>query len=253
VRARYLAIPLLAGFALAVMLAAIPALGADQTVTANSSNQVTPKTVTVNQGESVTWSNSGGFHNVKFDDGSFEQPSSPTGPGWMVKRTFNVPGTYGYYCVAHQDQGMTGTVVVNPAPGGTQPTQPGTTQPGSYTNPGSTLDRLAPRLTPKLRKLQRVLRQRAVVLSVAANEAAVVNAVGRVSLPGGKVVQLRRAKRSLAAHARAKLELKLSKKSLAAVRRALRRHRRLAARISVTARDAAGNVRVTKLKLRLTA
>jgi hypothetical protein len=98
-----------------------------------------------------------------------------------------------------------------------------------------------------------VVRQRAVVFSVAANEAAVISAVGRVSLPGGKVVQLRRAKRSLAAHARAKLELKLSRKSLAAVRRALHRHRRLPARISITARDGAGNVRVTKLKLRLTA
>ena len=29
--------------------------------------------MTVFQGETVTWDNKGGFHNVKFDDGSFQE------------------------------------------------------------------------------------------------------------------------------------------------------------------------------------
>jgi hypothetical protein len=113
------------------------------------------------------------------------------------------------------------------------------------------VDTIAPRLTPSLRKVQRVLRQRAVVLRVVVDEAATVTVVGRVLLPGAKAVELRRARRSLAAGGRAKLALKLSKKKLGAVRRALRRQRRLSARLSVTARDAAGNTRVSSLKLRL--
>ena len=35
-----------------------------------------------------------------------------------MSRAFNTPGTFTYYCVQHQDVGMTGTVVVNTAPGG---------------------------------------------------------------------------------------------------------------------------------------
>ena len=48
-----------------------------------------------------------------------------------------------------------------------------------------------------------------------------------------------------------KLRLRLSKKSLKAVKRALRHHRKLKAKIRITARDAAGNSKSAKRSVRL--
>src|SRR5687768_17110318 len=76
-------------------VAAGAALAADQTVTATPSKDFTPGSVRMNQGETVTWVNQGGAHNVKFDDGSFEQPSAPSGSAWTVARRFDSPGSSG--------------------------------------------------------------------------------------------------------------------------------------------------------------
>jgi plastocyanin len=98
-----------------LMLAAAPALAANQTVTANSANQFTPASVTVNQGEIVTWNNTGGLHNVHFDDNSYVQPPTPQVAPWTVSRTFNSPGSFRYYCEAHGGAGglgMSGVVNV---------------------------------------------------------------------------------------------------------------------------------------------
>lgn len=114
-------------------VAGTTALAADQTVTATSSNEFTPAAVTVNQGETVTWVNAGGDHNVKFDDGSFEQPSEPSGSAWTVARRFDTPGTFRYYCEEHGGPGgvgMSGTVTVQasaPPPGETVPPPPAAT------------------------------------------------------------------------------------------------------------------------------
>lgn len=100
-------------------LAACPAMAANQDVTATVSNAFTPQVVTVNQGESVTWRNAGGLHNVAFDDGSFTQPSPFSGAAWTVMRTFDTVGSFRYYCQVHGGQGglgMSGTVVVSSAP-----------------------------------------------------------------------------------------------------------------------------------------
>ena len=120
IRLRLVLILLAAGSTVAVM----PALAADQTVTATPSNQFTPVTVTVSQGEKVTWTNAGSDHNVKFDDGSFEQPANPNSSQWTVSRTFISPGSFRYYCEEHGGPGgagMSGTVRVQtagPTPGG---------------------------------------------------------------------------------------------------------------------------------------
>ncbi|HEX8744902.1 MAG TPA: plastocyanin/azurin family copper-binding protein [Thermoleophilaceae bacterium] len=118
--------------ALCLALAA-PAGAADQTVHATPSNTFTPATVTIGVGESVTWVNDGGFHNVKFDDGSFEQPGEPAF-NWSTdpKRTFSAPGSFRYFCEQHGSAGgggMSGTVVVQQpqGPGGGE--QPDTTAP----------------------------------------------------------------------------------------------------------------------------
>jgi plastocyanin len=111
------------GFVLALFLGfavlACPALAANQTVTANASNQFTPTPVTVNVGEMVTWNNTGGLHNVHFDDDSYQQPPSAQAAPWTVSRTFNNAGSLRYYCDLHggpNGVGMSGIVNVNPRP-----------------------------------------------------------------------------------------------------------------------------------------
>jgi plastocyanin len=105
---------------LAVLLA-VPASAADESVQATPSNTFDPAEVTIDLGDSVTWTNTGGFHNVKFDDGEFTEPSSPS-TVWTseVKRTFDKPGIYKYYCQVHggpNGSGMSGEVRVRDASG----------------------------------------------------------------------------------------------------------------------------------------
>ena len=109
--------------ALAVLLAA-PADAADQSVTATPGSEFSPESVTVDVGDTVTWNNGGGFHNVRFDDGSFEQPAEPDPSAWTVERTFDTPGTFGYYCELHGGPGgvgMSGIVAVTDASGQVPP------------------------------------------------------------------------------------------------------------------------------------
>jgi plastocyanin len=115
------------------------ALAANQSVTArsNPADEFSPVNVTINQGETVTWTNGGGLHNVKFDDGSFEMPPAPSNSSWTVQRTFNTPGSFHYVCVQHAP-GMAGTVTViatgaPESPGGSPPggSPPGGSPPGA--------------------------------------------------------------------------------------------------------------------------
>jgi len=108
----------------AVLAPSASALAANTTVTLDSSNTFTPATVTVFQGETVTWNNTGGFHNVKFDDGSYTQPASPASAPWTVARTFTTAGSFRYYCQVHGGPGgtgMSGIVNVTAATGYARP------------------------------------------------------------------------------------------------------------------------------------
>jgi plastocyanin len=119
------------------------ARGANQSVTATSSNTFSPASVTVNVGETVTWTNGGGTHNVKFDDEATARPPSPsTSWGGTVSRTFNVAGPYTYHCEFHGSS-MSGTVTVlaSPSPPPTNPAPPpppggGPSDPGTPSPPG---------------------------------------------------------------------------------------------------------------------
>src|SRR5687767_4993745 len=133
-----------------------PALAADVTATPN--NQFSPQTVAVTQGESVTWRNTGGFHNIHFDDGSFLQPPSVDASAWAVSRTFDAPGSFTYYCDAHSFVGMTGTVNVSAPEPGSDPSAAGTAGGGAPVSgqaatPVCTSQR---RFTIRLRGLERV-------------------------------------------------------------------------------------------------
>lgn len=76
-----------------------------------------PSTITVDPGQPVCWTWSGTQHTVKADDDSFT--SGPPTDSGTFQKTFNSPGTFGYYCQVHGTKtgGMRGTVVVRGSSG----------------------------------------------------------------------------------------------------------------------------------------
>lgn len=68
-----------------------------------------PSTITVNKGDTVTWTNNDSMiHRIAADDGSFDLGDQSN--GMSVKHTFNEVGTFTYHCTIHPS--MKGTVVV---------------------------------------------------------------------------------------------------------------------------------------------
>jgi plastocyanin len=105
------------GLAGAVSLTAAPALGGsiERTVIATPDNEFFPEALTVRPGTRVDWENRGIQHNVKFEDGRFEQPRDPQSTPWRVWRRFDTRGVYRYYCEAHGGpggRGMSGRIIV---------------------------------------------------------------------------------------------------------------------------------------------
>jgi plastocyanin len=85
-----------------------------------------PSILTINKGDSVTWINDGGFHNVNgsfsaLTGESYNNPesfqSSATGNAGAIiyTHTFTIPGTYNYDCSigSHAVLGMVGSIIVN--------------------------------------------------------------------------------------------------------------------------------------------
>jgi plastocyanin len=177
----------LAGFAVAV----VPAVGQSDapTVHATTDNTFKEATIAVKPGTTVHWVNDGGFHNVHFEDGFNQPPSSSPPPAWGagVDRKFDHAGEFKYVCDAHASVGMKGTVYVNDA--ATVPATATQTQP---TTPAGR-DTTAPRLRATAR---RATRAGGLALRVRLDEAATVTA--RASGPGGR----RTVKRKLAAGTR---------------------------------------------------
>lgn len=93
--------------------------------TINSGNfYYSPSVLNINAGDTVSWINDGGFHNVNFDVNtitglSFNNPedfiSSPTSSTEMYTHIFTIAGNYEYDCSvgSHAANGMTGTIIVN--------------------------------------------------------------------------------------------------------------------------------------------
>jgi plastocyanin len=114
---------------------------APQTITASNYSFGPNPDVMVDQGETVTWTNMEGTHNVVFQGSAAPfPPSPPNSQEWPHTVTFSTPGTFRFYCEPHVALGMEGTVTVNPVtppPGGPPP--PGGTPPpgGSPPPPGS--------------------------------------------------------------------------------------------------------------------
>jgi hypothetical protein len=113
-------------------------------------------------------------------------------------------------------------------------------------------DTHAPTATLGGPRTQDVVAKRRVVVYVSSNEAARLSASGAISLPGAsRVLKLRSAVKSVAAQTRTRLELKLGRKAVSRIRRALRRGAKLRARVTVTVRDAAGNAASARRTIRI--
>ena len=102
---------LLAATTLGLVLAA-PASSATVTVSIKRAG-FTPKTVNINQGDSVTWTNNDTInHQVVANNGSYASPILGAGKSWT--RTFQSGGTFNYHDSLHP--ALKGTVVVKGAP-----------------------------------------------------------------------------------------------------------------------------------------
>jgi trimeric autotransporter adhesin len=127
-----------------------------------------------------------------------------------------------------------------------------TAPPGGGGGGGGPIIPPAPAVTKAVLKLtaparQRLARQRAVIVTIRTDVAASVRVGGTLSIPGAaKVLRLARVTRQLQGGASAKVKLKLSAKRVRAIRRALRRHRRVVAKIRTTATNAAGTSAATR-------
>lgn len=108
---------------LALLFAAGFALAADHTVTVtdNPAQQFDPRFLTIQAGDSVTWKNVAGSHNVEADDLSFTSGGVTSAP-WTYSHTFPTVGEFPYNCSLHASDGQRGTIVVRPARAATEVT-----------------------------------------------------------------------------------------------------------------------------------
>jgi hypothetical protein len=110
-------------------------------------------------------------------------------------------------------------------------------------------DKTAPVQTSKAKRSQDVDK---LTVFVTLNEAGTVTAGAGVNVPAAaRRFAFRRVTRTLAANVRTKFRIKLKRTALRRVKKALKHGRRLRARVTLTARDAAANTSVRKLSVRL--
>ena len=96
-------------------------------IISNNSNNFVPSSLTINVGDTVVFSNAGGYHNVNGNLSTY--PSNPESFGyamsswssmvgsptssWTYTYVFTFPGSYTYQCDPHVGMGMVGTIIVN--------------------------------------------------------------------------------------------------------------------------------------------
>lgn len=158
-----------------VIAFAISAQASEKTIVAQGTSW-SPSTETIQVGDTITWTNPGkGFHNVcvqkpgtsgsDCDEYTNGQPSQ----AWTstVAHTFTTPGTYKFYCEAHRDLGMTGTITVNRVDTGTSTTPPPDTMPTDTTTVPTGSDTTDPRFDGRV---GHKVTKKTVVLSVSSTE-----------------------------------------------------------------------------------
>lgn len=104
-------------------------------------------------------------------------------------------------------------------------------------------------------KVQRVLKQRGVVVHASLPIDVALTATGSIALPraaaAAATVRLTAAKANLKAGKRARLKLKLTRKAARSVKRAFRKRRRLSAKILVKSKDRLGRKTSSRMTVRL--
>ena len=88
-------------------------------VTVDSTNlRFSPSTVTISEGDSVRffWSGELLAHNAVADDGLFDSGEPSREVDYSFTFEIGTNGTHTYVCEPHEEMGMVGTVVVEPAP-----------------------------------------------------------------------------------------------------------------------------------------
>jgi len=121
---------------------------------------------------------------------------------------------------------------------GSTPSGPGSTPSGPGTPP-SGADVTAPKLTLAAKRIQRALKKKLFALSARCDEQCKLTVVAKTRI-GTKKVVLGRAKATAASNIAVKIKVKLSKKSLAKLRKAMKSGKAKVV-LSVRATDAAGN------------
>lgn len=93
-------------------------------VFAQPNNTFEPSDLTIAEGDTVTWTNNGGFHNVRADDDAFRCADgcdgdggngNPSSAAWSFSLIFTDAGLIPYYCEIHgapNGMGMSGMVEV---------------------------------------------------------------------------------------------------------------------------------------------
>jgi hypothetical protein len=134
---------------------------------------------------------------------------------------------------------IVGTAGACPVPGGG----------GGGGGGGGVTDKVAPITSLRFPRVQDVDK---LYVKVHTSETATIKATGTVRVGNAsKVYRFKTSTLTLPGNASTKVRLKLAKKKLKAVKRALRGKRRLKAKITITATDAAGNRRTKKATLRI--
>lgn len=112
---------------LLVLFLAHQALAVVHVVNLNSLS-FSPAHITIQQGDTVRWVKTAGFHNVRESGGTPDTvfySGAPTGSNFTYNFAFNAPlsGVYNYRCDLHFGSGMVGSVTVNAPPPCLEPAQ----------------------------------------------------------------------------------------------------------------------------------
>jgi hypothetical protein len=109
------------------------------------------------------------------------------------------------------------------------------------------LDTTAPTLTLTVRSPQRVLRQKGVLVTISSDEACTLSASGTIAIGGQRTrLALRTASGTLSEFGRRTLKLALSPAGTRRLTRPLDQRKRASAKVTVRARDRAGNASTAK-------
>jgi plastocyanin len=105
-----------------------------------------PQALIINSGDSVRWTNVGGFHNVlEISSPPVFSSGDPSNAPWVFIHEFNeqFATVYAYICEVHVEQGMVGAITVMPPSGvGDQPVPQEFSVSDAYPNPFNALSHI---------------------------------------------------------------------------------------------------------------